>query len=1099
MSESSLQTDRLLVIRERDRNVIVEASAGTGKTRLVVERFVELLAPTDGGRPLSVDRIAAVTFTRKAASELRLRIRQEILRELTELSPDSTRAGLLHAALAGVDTAYISTIHGFADRLLRRWPSHARLDPHYELADDGDALVRETYAQLLRGAETGTLAEQLRDPVAAARAAEAGETIAECYDAGVRLYSKDVGHRVSHGLDGFVTALLAQRDAPIHEPPRADLDRATLRRFADEYVRTVEGVSAISTGGSWLLQITEQLRGPLLEAEPAVIFRELVPHLDRGPRGKASDAPRKKYEFGDDPVAWRAWKVFAGDTGVRPARESALRDDLLAPLRRWLAVRVLRLRPVILGLYAQVKAERRAVDHVDLVLQLRDLLRVNLPVRTAAQGLFDHLFVDEFQDTDPLQAEIVLFLAERETVAATWDAVTPAAGTLTLVGDPKQSIYRFRRADITTYQRVLEIVKRAPHVTAQLVRSYRSAPALVDWLNRRLDDVMGAEVTPEGTERGEVPHDRLVAGRPPHAGTPVHVIRLGMAADAPVDAVRTLEAAALARYLRWLVYHGDTTVTDRSTGRARPVTFGDIAVLAVATTNLPLLFDAFDRDAIPFAARGGRLFLDEPLHRQFLLGLCAIADRDDGVAVLALLKPPFFALSLADHARSRRRDPTDRVDQARAIVSELRRRRFERRPGATARALLEDTGLAAAIALGSNGAQRLSRLRELCFQVERCASDEQLDFDATMGRLRRWCLDPIQLDPPHPVASEAVRVLTIHQAKGLEFPAVVLWDCRAAWAEAARGEAFTLGRSGDAWSIRLDGLSWDEPRGNRIAAREKAMRDSERKRLVYVAATRARDVLVMTTAGAVDKRWIWSSLLGATPSNGVVERPYPVEGPTTWFAEAAPPPLVVPATVTTRDAELGEIWRVRATAASEPRLRPTAFTAATSARSWWGRKGRFGTAFGASVHVAIGHVLRDGLPADEAVRRAAVATGLRKHLFDAVADVQRAVDALAALEMTGVQRTWRLEYPISGVGHTGELVAGYVDLVCVTASGVVVIDFKTDPAPESDADIADAYRVQVRGYARMIERMLAPLAAVRTGLLYTADGQVHWINSSEAA
>src|SRR5205085_5555797 len=141
---------------------------------------------------------------------------------------------------------------------------------------------------------------------------------------------------------------------------------------------------------------------------------------------------------------------------------------------------------------------------------------------------------------------------------------------------------------------------------------------------------------------------------------------------------------------------------------------------------------------IPFAARGGTVFLADPLHRQFLLGLCALADRDDGVALAALLRPPFFAVDLGDLARTQADDPTDRAVRAREVVRELRRRRFERGPGETARALLEETGVGRATALGPNGAQRLAALRELCFQVEIRALDEHLDFDAVIERLRTW-------------------------------------------------------------------------------------------------------------------------------------------------------------------------------------------------------------------------------------------------------------------------------------------------------------------------------------------------------------------------
>jgi ATP-dependent exoDNAse (exonuclease V) beta subunit len=177
------------------------------------------------------------------------------------------------------------------------------------------------------------------------------------------------------------------------------------------------------------------------------------------------------------------------------------------------------------------------------------------------------------------------------------------------------------------------------------------------------------------------------------------------------------------------------TIVDPATGKKRPAGYGDVAVLVTSTFNLPLLFPELDRLDVPYAARGGSLFLGDALHRQFLLGLRALADRDDGVAQAALLRPPFFALDYDDLARERAADQVSKhpgVLRARAaleMVRDLRRRRLDRSPGSTARDLLERTAFARAAALGPNGAQRLEALRELCLALDAVAA-EGLDFDA---------------------------------------------------------------------------------------------------------------------------------------------------------------------------------------------------------------------------------------------------------------------------------------------------------------------------------------------------------------------------------
>jgi ATP-dependent helicase/nuclease subunit A len=537
-------------------------------------------------------------------------------------------------------------------------------------------------------------------------------------------------------------------------------------------------------------------------------------------------------------------------------------------------------------------------------------------------------------------------------------------------------------------------------------------------------------------------------------------------------------------------------VFDRDTQRPRPAGYGDIGVLAMTTTSLPLLFEHFDQDSVPYAACGGRLFLGDPLHRTFLLGLCALADRDDGVATAALLRPPFFAVDLGDLARSRVGDPMDRAEQARAIVRELRRRRFERGLGATARALLEDTGFGRVIAIGPNAAQRLDGVRELCCQIEARGLAAQLDFDATMEQVRGWVDRPLALDRTMPVTGDAVRVLTVHQAKGLEFPIVALWDARATWREQARQEAWTVERHGRGWAMSLDSLRWEEPAGLDIAKHEQRLREAERKRLVYVAATRARDVVVIPEAGRGDPQRILATLLGPTTAAAVLEREiHTPQRHAAWFDAAAPASTALPSEHTSRDAELAEAWSTRAASSARRQLAPVSFARATDPRLRWGQPDRFGAVFGDTVHDAIGLVLAAGITPNGAVQRAAGGRGLRGHRREATEDVVRALRALEALGLTGDPARVRLEYPIASISASGDLVAGYIDLVGALGDGLVVLDFKTD-RPPTDDQLPSPYVLQVRGYARALTQALQPTSC-RAGLLFTADGGVRWLAPEE--
>jgi ATP-dependent helicase/nuclease subunit A len=170
-----------------------------------------------------------------------------------------------------------------------------------------------------------------------------------------------------------------------------------------------ERLTGASSGARWLRRTAAVLRSLGAVTEPLLILRALRPQLDRVPR-----TPRKGTTYGGDGAAWDLWKTYS-EGGKQ--RKIPLRDDLCGPLDRWLATRLVRLFPVVVALYERVKTRHRRLDQLDLLIKLRDLLVANLEVRGEFQRLFDHVFVDEFQDTDPLQAEIILLLCEREPAA----------------------------------------------------------------------------------------------------------------------------------------------------------------------------------------------------------------------------------------------------------------------------------------------------------------------------------------------------------------------------------------------------------------------------------------------------------------------------------------------------------------------------------------------------------------------------------------------------------------------------------------------------------------------------------------------------------
>ena len=1091
---------RLAAVASRGENLLVDAGAGTGKTTLLVRRLVELVAPSnDMAEAMPLDRVAAVTFTRKAAGELKLRVREKLLSELAK-GPTAIRRDRLAAALSAADTAFIGTIHGFADRLLRRYPVEARLSPSYEVLEDASSLIHETVETLLLASEAGTLADELAgtgiDPDLAK---EAGESIRRALEAEVLVETVEYDFSSKPGLDALFRKFIEHRDVPPLEPKAAPFPAARVKEKVDGFVAQARQSKGDGRGSKFLARFAARLEAVSKDLDPVTLFREVNAALRWKPRDM-----RKNNEFAGDVVgydAWWDWEGYEKTVNKQKVEVPGLELDVVGPARRWLATRLVRAFPAVVAMYGKVKARHRAVDQVDLLLSLRNLLATDLRVRGELQGLFDHVFVDEFQDTDPLQAEVILYLCEARPSARAWQDVALAPGKLTLVGDPKQSIYRFRRADISVYESVRSIVAKGKHLVVPLTANFRSQPALITHLNDRYDAILGvpAPGKPDfDVDTGTVVNRRLDAGREGTAKACVAVLPF-QSVDGKTGSDRATEATVLATFLRARAAEG--------------LSFGDVAVLAHSTYDVPLLTAEFDRLGVPWSARGGTLFLSDPLHVRFLLGLRAIADRDDGVAKAALLREPFFGIDLADlvRARAEKGDTKDegilRARAADAQMTELRRRRFERPPGETARDLLEKTGFGRSVAFGPNGLQRLERLRELCFELDRVAAASGLDFDGATARLREWVNEPEGIDPPRPVHGSAVQIMTIHQAKGLEFPVVAWWDARAPLVPRKRQAVWHVSPEDRAWALEIDGLFWEEPEGRDLLAQENAYLAAERLRLVYVAGTRARDLLVLPVSASGSPANVTNALVGvSSPALDVYDLWTEEEVPA-WAKGVKPPPARKPKEAKALAAAVEKEWSEASAVAGKSLFTPRGVSAEAHARveaqaegeagaRWKDRESRFGNVFGETVHLAIGVALRNPeMEAAEAVARIARVTGLNEHVAEAAEDVGQ---ALSTLEQNGLRRVpgpeLRLEYPIAA-RKGGALLQGYIDLVALQDGQLVVVDFKTDAPPRGNVDESYAgYVEQVRDYGRiLLELGLGKAGAVRCGLLFTGDGGLRWV------
>lgn len=885
-------------IREAlDESQLVEAAAGTGKTTVLVQRLVAILEEGRG----TVDGLAAVTFTRKAAGELKLRLRQALDARLIELRGGGTgveRQRNLEQAISRLEQSSIGTIHSLCADILRERPVEAGVDPGFgELAEDeAPRLFARTFRswieEQLEAMRPGLRRELARLTIgrwspnqsALDRLREAAWRLVDWRDFAAGWQRPDFDREAE--LDD-----LADRVERLGELVRHGRKGDLLRR----------DLSPLLELSSWIVR-TRQLGaahpGPhdAGRADGREAFRDQLEarlvNLKRDLSGYRS--PRKgrggfAEGVGRDQV-FELWRRLADRLSEFERTANA---DLAALLKDELSGAVDR--------YEQAKELLGKLDFHDLLIKARDLLCRDREVRRHLQARYRHLFIDEFQDTDPLQSEILLLLAADDPDQDDWRQVTPAPGKLFLVGDPKQSIYRFRRADVVLYQDVKEMLAERGVKVLQLTTSFRSVAPIQRLVNAAFAPVMtgdktagSADYIPLGEHREAIPGQPQVVVLPPPKPYGYRNV-----AQKSIEACQPL---AVVEFVRWLIEDSGWKVEVPD-----PENPGRLVRTPVQARHICLLFRRFlswnqdtARDyvrglealGIPHLLIGARSFHEREEVEALRSALTAVEWPDDRLSVYATLRGSLFAfdddLLLRFRTRYGNWHPLHSPRRAREggepppefaslvdvldFLGTLHRRRNYRPIVRTVQEILAKPRAQAAMALRPAGNQVLGNAQRVCDLARR--------YEVAGGRSFRGFVEQLDEEAERigstqaPVVEEdadGVRVMTVHTAKGLEFPVVVLADMTA---KLSRGAERTMrGRDG-LCAMKLLGLS---PRELLDATEvEDRREEAEGVRVAYVAATRARDLLVVPGVGD-EKRHGWIECL-----NDAV---YP--GPEGWRASEA--------------------------------------------------------------------------------------------------------------------------------------------------------------------------------------------------------------------
>jgi ATP-dependent exoDNAse (exonuclease V) beta subunit len=885
-----------------ERNAVVRAGAGTGKTEALATVYLHLTAglccPTTwprGGVP--PERIVALTFTEKAAQEMRERITEAVSqlalerlpRELESLDA-STRAeaarrwgtthGVTGAAVArvlsladsaaaigrplpapevwqrvawGLGRAQIGTFHGFAAGVLRRAAVDLGIDPAFSVVEAEEA------DRLLRNAALAALSDAARHDV---------NTVVELMSA-----AGGLGEHGERGLVTLLANLVRQLDedgmraqdvavAPAVEP--TDLRAYLAAHAIMEFANACADVPTLRDDGTAqrVHDIARRIEDlpPMTTPTRALERVRLLHDLVRGPQGLPARNRTRKLE----PLAERAREAL-----------SHLLQDALAVVSLHLAEAARAIVADTQRRYERARKARAVLDYADLMRLLRDGLREHPSLRREWKARYDAVLVDEFQDTNRVQRDLLYLLRERrdsERPLAPGQSLTAAElepSGLLVVGDAKQSIYAFRGAEVAVFLATERELAEAGGDCLELTDSFRALDRILDAINPVTEALLtGPDV--HAREMYDRARDTLVATA---RGDATARVELLLVPEGKADVQRRAEADAIARRIREL-----STPKDTPPGW-RPPRMDEIAILVPSWSHLEPIKRALQAHAIPFAIRGGPGFWDRREVDDLIVLLRFLVQPSDRLSLAALLRGPLVGLSdaglahlfaetsgiddLLDPPSTLRAalDPDDRarLDEARTCLRRLLRFGPTLGPYGVLRQCLAERGYAAVLAGLPFGAQRVANVDKLlgiAAAAEQRGGEEAdlAGFVRYVDQMRAAAQRESEANVEDAVTG-SVNVMSIHAAKGLEWPVVFVAQT------ARRGVQRTDRVLFDARGrlVALPG-GVEVPESFRALRRHAhAAEEDDMRRLLYVALTRARDLLVVSGPDG-DAEGLWPVL-----------------------------------------------------------------------------------------------------------------------------------------------------------------------------------------------------------------------------------------------
>ena len=851
-AETQLTAEQRAALNAHDRSVSLAAGAGCGKTFVLTERFLSYLDPRVLEPSSELPELVAITFTDAAAREMRERIRSRCYERLQETeSPDEQQAW--RKLIRAMDEARISTIHSFCGALLRSYAAEAGVDPHFDLLS-GPA------TELLR---LQTLDNRLRQLL---------------LDRDERLIQLAT-HFGLQNLRDIVAYLLGGSSQSVLEKWRhatASQLVATWQKYHAEQI--VPAAIAIFLEGEPVRLLGRLCETSQVSKEPLQKrFQQILEQLASLPNCESPEGvlgslrDLAKVRGVSTKKDWHNEDEFAEYRDACTAvRKTIDRSILRLPLVKEhleetasVGLDLLELVADVSGCYERIKQERNVLEFDDLLAKAYRLLTSEqVPaVRENLNKTMRLLMVDEFQDTDPLQVAIVQALR-----GAAW-----AEEGLFVVGDFKQSIYRFRGADPQVSSQLRASLPAEGRLS--LTTNFRSQPAILDFVNGLFHDAF------------EETYEPLVAHRPQLTPTPAVEFMWascqegpGSGAEAatkepfshlsPSQADRSEEARFIARRLSQMLDSGAELVVDNDSGHPRPLQLGDIALLMRSLSDVNIYEEALREYGLDYYLAGGHAFYAQQEIHDVLHLLRAIASPADDLSLTGALRSPLFSLEdetlfwlAASHTSVSSGlfsgDPIDqlsareraKVKRAAAAIHDLRQIKDQVLVAELLSTAIARTAYDATLLGEFLGERKLANVQKLLEQARALDRTNPGDLDGFITQLSEF----VVRTPKEPLAasraeSDVIRIMTIHYAKGLEFPLVVVPDLSRKAPPTLRRPVFDQ-QLGPLAAPPTDGKKETCCTGwNIFQFMEQQQELAERKRLFYVACTRAADHLILSSS-----------------------------------------------------------------------------------------------------------------------------------------------------------------------------------------------------------------------------------------------------------